>query len=77
MESARWTGRALSGVFILFVLSLPVTCAALIRAVEVRAPTTMAGLPVPQAIVILGGGLRSGEEYGGQTVSSVTLERLR
>ena len=50
----------------------------LLRTLETEPPITAAGLARAQAIVVLGGGsYPSAPEYGGDTVSGATLERLR
>jgi uncharacterized SAM-binding protein YcdF (DUF218 family) len=72
-------GRALAwlGVGGLLVLSLPLVSHALLRslaapALDLRRPGEA------QAIVILGGGVRrSAEEFGGDTLARLTLERVR
>lgn len=61
----------------LFVLSLPVVAIPLAQLVEAR-PTRAAIAPDAQAIVILAGGnYVNAPEYGGDTVNSATLERVR
>jgi uncharacterized SAM-binding protein YcdF (DUF218 family) len=79
----RYPGLALVGVSLaaLLVLSLPVTAYALLGSLEeVRAlsPPEESLRDRAEAIVVLGGG-RAAEapEYGGETVSALTLERLR
>ena len=60
------------------MLSLPVVGTALSGALPVSAPIDAAGLRRAQAIVILGGGsYYAAPEYGGDTVSRASLERLR
>ncbi|MCX7148958.1 MAG: YdcF family protein [Rhodocyclales bacterium] len=62
----------------LLVLSLPVVGTALMAPLEPYPPITPAQLQRVQAIVILGGGTYSqAPEYGGDTVGSASLERLR
>jgi uncharacterized SAM-binding protein YcdF (DUF218 family) len=74
------SGRALAatGVIALFLLSLPVVAAMLIRAVDDSPPLDIGRAAEAQAIVILGGGVRRhAPEYGGATMNRLTLERLR
>lgn len=62
----------------LLLLSLPVVGRALMAPLEPHAPISPAQLRQVQAIVILGGGsYHAAPEYGGDTVSHATLERLR
>jgi uncharacterized SAM-binding protein YcdF (DUF218 family) len=72
-------GRALAwlGVGGLFLLSLPVVSHALLRSLQ--APALDLRRPgEAQAIVILGGGVRrNAEEFGGDTLARLTLERVR
>jgi uncharacterized SAM-binding protein YcdF (DUF218 family) len=61
----------------LFLLSMPVVATALAGLLEYR-PVDGGNLGDAQAIVILGGGsYRAAPEYGDDTVSTITLERLR
>lgn len=61
----------------LLALSLPVVAHALARTLE-PPPCTAAGLARAQALVILGGGRNRGApEWGGETVKTYTLQRLR
>jgi uncharacterized SAM-binding protein YcdF (DUF218 family) len=61
----------------LLALSLPVVAFALMRAIE-PAPLDETMLSKAQALVILGGGRnRNAPEWGGITVNSQTLQRLR
>lgn len=63
--------------FVLLVLSLPVVAMALARSLE-PPPVQVAALKDVQAIVILGGGRNRGApEWGGETVKTYTLQRLR
>jgi len=68
---------AWTGILLLTVCCLPVTSQLLGRAVCVPAglATELAGRA--QAVVVLAGGRRRAAEYGGETVSAGTLERLR
>lgn len=62
----------------LLALSLPIVGGALLRQLEIHPPATEAGLARAQAIVILGGGNNfAAPEYGGDTVNSSTLQRIR
>lgn len=69
----------LSGVFLLFIASLPVTSLLVNRWLESAPPINQLTLEktTAQAIVILGGGRYPGFEYGKETVSTAALERLR
>lgn len=67
-------------VALLYVLSLPVTAAALMSWLQTSPALTAADLARrdAQVIVVLAGGRYSGApEYGGDTLSALTLERLR
>jgi len=69
---------AISALLALLVLSLPLVGNALLARLEVYPPISPTQLEQAQAIVILGGGSYYGApEYGGDTVSPATLERLR
>jgi len=69
---------ALAGVLSLLALALPVVAAALISLVDDSPPLDMTRAASAQAVVILGGGTRPGApEYGGDTMSRLTLERVR
>jgi uncharacterized SAM-binding protein YcdF (DUF218 family) len=75
----RRAGLALLAVSFgsLIILSLPVVAIALAQLIEVR-PASPALAPDAQAIVILAGGnYVNAPEYGGDTVNSATLERVR
>src|SRR5882672_901877 len=69
---------ALVGVVSILVLAMPAVGTSLIRCLD-RTPTLdLAQAPGAQAIVILGGGTRRyAPEYGGATMSAITLERVR
>ncbi|MDP2810799.1 MAG: YdcF family protein [Rhodocyclaceae bacterium] len=75
-EGGLWlTALSLLG---LLVLSLPVVGTALMAPLEPHPPIRPEQLQRVQAIVILGGGSYfAAPEYGGDTVSNATLERLR
>ena len=65
-------------VFGLITLSMPVIANALLSWIEIRGLPDSARFMQSQAIVILGGGsYPDAPEYGGDTVGSATLERLR
>ena len=73
-------GRMLAtlGVTVLILLSLPSVAFWLIRVVDDTPPFDPASAVSAQAIVILGGGVRTGApEYGGDTLARLTLERVR
>jgi uncharacterized SAM-binding protein YcdF (DUF218 family) len=74
------TGIALAwaSVLALLALSLPVVAYALQHSLATARPVDAARLKTAQAIVILGGGSRKhAPEYGGASVSDMTLERAR
>jgi uncharacterized SAM-binding protein YcdF (DUF218 family) len=81
----RWLGGIVVALTLalLFVLSVPMIGKRLLMQLEIpfRSEVITAGKPLPsniQAIVILGGGrYAEAPEYGGDTVSDYTLERLR
>ena len=71
-------GIALVALLGLLALSLPPVAGVLMRGLENRPPITAPDLARAQAIVILGGGnYHVAPEYGGDTVSRWTLERVR
>jgi len=81
-RSRRWQygGAALATLSLLglLLLALPVVGNALMARLENQPPITPAQLQRVQAIVILGAGsYYAAPEYGGDTVSHYTLERLR
>lgn len=66
------------GVLTLLALSIPAVAALLIRSLELPAPFDRERAAGTQAIVILGGGTRhDAPEYGGDTLNTLTLERVR
>lgn len=73
-------GRAaiLAGILALLVFSLPVVSTGLLRILD-DSPALDLSRPVnAQAIVVLGGGIRrDAQEYGGDTVGRLSLERVR
>ena len=74
------TGRGLAAaaVLTLLALSMPPVADALMHSLETHAPISKADLAKVQAIVVLGGGnYHDAPEYGGDTVSTWTLERAR
>lgn len=82
----RWrylgVGIASAGVLALLILSLPITADFLVGTLESSVPRLMVTSEALQkqagAIVVLGGGRTADTpEYGGDTVSGFTLERLR
>ncbi len=81
-KSRRWQhgGAALAALCLLglLILSLPLVGNALMAPLENHPPITPPQLQRVQAIVILGAGsYYAAPEYGGDTVSHYTLERLR
>lgn len=72
-------GAALAGfsVLALYLLSIPLVSVALVQSLETPYADPMADTS-PGAIVVLGGGsYHRAPEYGADTVSSYTLERIR
>lgn len=62
----------------LLALSIPAVGQALLRQLETVPPLDPASLGAAQAIVVLGGGIRhQAVEFGGDTVSAASLERIR
>jgi uncharacterized SAM-binding protein YcdF (DUF218 family) len=62
----------------LLVLSTPWMGGVLLKSLEISQPISADSLKRSQAIVVLGGGRRiDAAEYGGDTLSSLSLERLR
>jgi uncharacterized SAM-binding protein YcdF (DUF218 family) len=80
---ARWRARVgrvlvLIGIGGLTLLCMPAVGAFLVRCLDHSRPLNVASNTGAQAIVILGGGIRShAPEYGGATLNTVTLERVR
>ncbi len=71
-------GLAWTGVLSLLVLSLPAVAALLIRSLDIAPPFDRSRAAQAQAIVILGGGTRrDAPDYGGDTLATLTLERVR
>lgn len=71
-------GLAWTGVVSLLILSLPAFAALLIGALEVPGPFDRVRAADAQAIVILGGGMRrDAPDYDGDTLNTLTLERVR
>ncbi|HQU47813.1 MAG TPA: YdcF family protein [Casimicrobiaceae bacterium] len=69
---------AAAGVATLFVLSMPIVAALLVRSLDASPPLDLEVAKGAQAVVILGGGTRRGApEYGGDTLGRLTLERVR
>ena len=74
------TGRGVAAfaVLALLALSMPPVADALSGSHETHAPIAAADLATAEAIVVLGGGnYHDAPEYGGDTVSRWTLERVR
>lgn len=73
-------GRAIAAgaIAALLILSMPVTADLLTRFVDTSPALDIARARQAQAVVILGGGMRrAAPEYGGDTVGTLTLERVR
>ena len=73
-------GRSLAaaGVVGLLALSMPVVADFLAQFVDTSAPLDLDAARNAQAVVILGGGVRrNAPEYGGDTLATLTLERVR
>ena len=71
---------ALVATSVLLVFSMPLVANAIAVPAEREFPPLSPDLPMPPraAIVVLGGGLQSGAtDFGGETVNTVTLARLR
>src|SRR5439155_11021676 len=80
LDRSRRLGRLLTtvGVVLLVLVSMPAVAAFLIRFVDDSPPFDAGQAKAAQAIVILGGGTkRAAPEYGGDTMSRLTLERVR
>jgi len=80
LDRSRRLGRLLTtvGVLLLVLVSLPAVADFLVRFVDDSPPFEAGQAKAAQAIVILGGGTkRAAPEYGGDTMSRLTLERVR
>jgi uncharacterized SAM-binding protein YcdF (DUF218 family) len=80
LRRAPRAGRLLAfvGILSLLVLSVPAVSDVLRQSVGDSAPLDLSRAKSAQAIVILGGGRRrDATEYGGDTLGSLTLERVR
>lgn len=74
----RGRAIALTGVALLALLSVPAVAAFLIRAIDTTPAFDPRHLDGAQAIVILGGGARDyAPEYGGVTLSTLSMQRVR
>lgn len=72
------TGLAWAGVLSLLLLAVPAVAELLLRSLDSSPPFTVERATGAQAIVILGGGKRrDAQEYGGDTLGHLTLERVR
>ncbi len=72
------TGLAWAGVLSLLALSIPAVAALLMRGLHLPEPFDRDRAAGAQAIVILGGGTRrDAPDYGGDTLATLTLERVR
>lgn len=75
-RAARWLIS--TGVLVLLALSLPPVSMALLAAMNSAEPFDYARARDAQAVVVLGGGIRrDAPEYGGDTLNTLTLERVR
>lgn len=72
-------GKALawSGVLALFALSLPAVSWGLGLLLQDAPALDLRRAQQAQAVIILGGGIRQAVEYGGDTLSALSLERIR
>ena len=71
-------GLAVAGVVVLALLSTPIVSAALVRVLDRSSPLDPAKAATAGAIVVLAGGMRpDAREYGGPTIGSITLQRVR
>jgi uncharacterized SAM-binding protein YcdF (DUF218 family) len=71
-------GLAVAGVVALTLLSTPIVSAGLVRALDRTPPLDPARIGDAGAIVVLAGGTRPyAQEYGGSTIGSITLQRVR
>jgi uncharacterized SAM-binding protein YcdF (DUF218 family) len=82
LASRRWprTGRAvaMAALLALLALSLPIVAAALDAALSPPAPFVAAAARDARAIVVLAGGARRyAADYNGDTLSALSLERIR
>jgi len=68
---------AWSGVVALTLCSLPIASPLLIRLIGVPSGLSSDRAAAAQAVVVLGAGRQVAAEYGGETVSALTLERVR
>ena len=69
---------AVAGVVGLLALSMPAVAEFLIGFVDVSGPLDLEAARSAKAVVILGGGVRrAAPEYGGDTLATLTLERVR
>jgi len=71
-------GLAMAGVAGLLVLAMPIVAELLTRLVDTSTPFDVHAARSAKAVVILGGGVRrNAPEYGGDTLATLTLERVR
>jgi uncharacterized SAM-binding protein YcdF (DUF218 family) len=73
-------GRALAaaGVMVTLALSIPVVADLLVGVVDTSRPFDLEAARTAKAVVILGGGVRrNASEYGGDTLATLSLERVR
>jgi len=71
-------GLAAAGVAGLLLLSMPAVAEFLVSLVDTSVPFDPQAAKSAEAVVILGGGIRyNAPEYGGDTLATLTLERVR
>ena len=71
-------GLDVAGVVVLALLSTPIVSAALVRVLDRSPPLDPTQAGTAGAIVVLAGGTRpDAREYGGPTIGSITLQRVR
>ncbi len=73
-------GRAIAaaGVTVTLALSIPIVAELLVGFVDTSRPFDLEAARTAKAVVILGGGIRrNAPEYGGDTMATLSLERVR
>jgi len=69
---------AMGGVVVMLALSTPIVAEFLVGFVDTSRPFDLAAARTAKAVVILGGGVRrNAQEYDGDTLATLTLERVR
>jgi uncharacterized SAM-binding protein YcdF (DUF218 family) len=66
-----------SALVVLTLCSLPVTSQLLMHLLRLPSGLSSEAATAAKAIVVLGGGRQTAPEYGGSTISAMTLERVR